>query len=332
MPVVADADVSTKEWEEFYHSHTAIPIFQSPDMYQVYARTKGLTPDVIFFVESGTIRGSLLSVRQVWGRGVVARRLSRFLIQAGPQGETAAIASLLKTHKRIAATKSVFSEIRPILPDPPLQRMARLCGFRWEPHLNYLVDLSRGEAELWSSMSKSRRKNIRAAEKSGLSIHNVDGRGGVLRLHGLVQESYSRAGLPAPDLTLFEAAYDILGSCGGWLGLVVCEGKTPIAARAVLVSNGVLHDWYAGSSDRGRNLHADEWLVWEILKRGIAESRRMFDFGGAGGLEETYGPGEFKRRFGGHEVRPGRMIAVHRPVEYFMGRAAWKAMSRIRRG
>src|SRR5438876_1193842 len=164
------------------------------------------------------------------------------------------------------------------------------------------------------------------------STHNVDGRGGVLRLHGLVQESYSRAGLPAPDLTLFEAAYDILGSCGGWLGLVVCEGKTPIAARAVLVSNGVLHDWYAGSSDRGRNLHADEWLVWEILKRGIAESRRMFDFGGAGGLEETYGPGEFKRRFGGHEVRPGRMIAVHRPVEYFMGRAAWKAMSRIRRG
>ena len=75
MPVVTD--VSMKEWEEFYHSHNAIPIFQSPSMYQVYLRTKGLTPDVLFFVESGSIRGSLLSVLQVWGSGVIARRLSR---------------------------------------------------------------------------------------------------------------------------------------------------------------------------------------------------------------------------------------------------------------
>ncbi len=330
MPVVTD--VSMKEWEEFYHSHNAIPIFQSPSMYQVYLRTKGLTPDVLFFVESGSIRGSLLSVLQVWGSGVIARRLSRFLIQAGPQGEAGVFAGLLKTHKRLAARKSVFSEIRPMVPDALLQQVARSCGFRWEPHLNYLVDLSRGEADLWSSMSKSRRKNIRTAEKSGLSIRAVDGGEGVLHLHRLVQATYSRAGLPAPDLTLFEAAYDILGSRGGWLALFVCEGKTPIAARAVLVSNGVLHDWYAGSTDRGRELHADEWLVWEILKRGIAESRRTFDFGGAGGLEEAYGPGEFKRRFGGHEVHPGRMIAVHRPVEYLMGRAAWKTMSQIRRG
>src|SRR5207245_9497139 len=135
-----------------------------------------------------------------------------------------------------------------------------------------------------------------------------------LEVDGLVGWVYSMARLVARVVSVFEAAYDILGSRGGWLALFVCEGKTSIAARAVLVSNGVLHDWYAGSTDRGRELHADEWLVWEILKRGIAESRRTFDFGGAGGLEEALGAGALKRRFGGQEVRLGRRLEVARPV------------------
>src|SRR3989442_2565021 len=104
MPVVTD--VSMKEWEEFYHSHNAIPIFQSPSMYQVYLRTKGLAPDVLFFVESGSIRGALLSVLQVWGSGVIARGLARFLVQAVLQGQGVVFAGLLNTHRQLAPRKS----------------------------------------------------------------------------------------------------------------------------------------------------------------------------------------------------------------------------------
>ena len=330
MPVVTD--VPTKEWEDFYRSHPGVPIFQSPSMHQVYARTKGLIPEVLFFVESGAIRGSLLSVRQTWGHGALARCFSRSLIQAGPQGDLGAVRPLLEEHRRLALRTSVFSEVRPIMPDPSLQEVARSCGFRWEPHLNFLLELSSGEAELWNSMSKSRRKNIRSAEKSGLSIRDVDRTEDVLQLHRLVEETCARAGLPSPDPTLFQAAHDILGPRREWIALCVLEDKTPVAARSVLVSNGFLHDWYAGSSNRGRELHADEWLVWEILRRGVAESRHTFDFGGSGRVGEEYGPGEFKRRFGGREVRPGRMFAVYHPIEYAIGRMAWKTMSQIRRG
>ena len=328
MPVVTD--VPTKEWEEFYKSHTEIPILQSPSMYQVWARTRGMTPEVLFFVESGAVRGSLLSVRQVWGRRAVARFFSRYLIQAGPQGDLGALRPLLQEHRRLARRNSIFSEVRPILPNHSLNEIALSCGFRPEPYLNFVLELSKGESELWNSMSRSRRRNIHSAEQLGLSIRDVTCDKDVLQFHGLVHQTYSRAGLPSPDPTLFLAANEVFGPRGEWIAVCVLEDSTPVAARAVLVSDGVLHDWYAGSSDRGRDLHADEWLVWQLLRRGIARSARMFEFGGSGPVGGGYGPGEFKRRFGGREERPGRMVAVYRPLEYVVGRVGWKTMSQIR--
>src|SRR5439155_1667344 len=224
MPVVTD--VPTKEWENFYRSHPGVPIFQSPSMHQVYARTKGLIPEVLFFVESGAIRGSLLSVRQTWGHGALARCFSRSLIQAGPQADLGAVRPLLEEHRRLPLRTSVFYDVGPIMPDQPLQEVARSCGFHSEPHLNFLLEPFSGEPDPCTAMSNSRRQNI----------------------------------------------------------------------------------------------------------RGVAESRHTFDFGGSGRVGEAYGPGEFKRRFGGREVRPGRMFAVYHPIEYAIGRMAWKTMSQIRRG
>src|SRR2546428_2681642 len=259
-----------------------MPNFHAPGMKQGLRGTAGLTPEVLFFGGSGAVRGSLLSVRQVWGRRSVARLFSRYLIQAGPQGDLGALRPLLQEHRRLARRNSIFSEVRPILPNHSLNEIARLCGFRPEPYLNFVLELSKGETELWNSMSRSRRRNIHSAEQLGLSIREVTRDEEVLQFHGLVHRTYSRAGLPSPDPTLFLAANEVFGPREEWIAVCVLEDSTPVAARAVLVSNGVLHDWYAGSSDRGRELHADEWLVWQLLRRGITRSARMFGVGGSG--------------------------------------------------
>ena len=324
-------EVSPSAWGDFCHSHPNTPIFQTPEMYAVYEKTTGLAPDAVFELTDGEMTGCLLSVRQVWAANRVVSLFARSLILSGPIGDGATQRTLLRHHQLRANHASIFSEIRPFIPDEALKAAAVSCGFRWEPHLNYLVDLLQGEQVLWNSMSKSRRKNIRSAERAGLHLRFVDGNESVLRLSELVQSTYARAGIPPPDQTLFQAAHEVLGACGRWIAVLAEHEGRPVAGRAVLVSDGFMHDWYAGSTDHGRELHADEWLVWELLKQGVADSVRTFDFGGAGSVGE-YGPGEFKRRFGGRSVSPGRMIVVHRPIEYLIARTAWKALNRVRRG
>ena len=48
--------------------------------------------------------------------------------------------------------------------------------------------------------------------------------------------------------------------------------------------------------------------------RGMLEGCRTFDFGGAGPPGAAYGPAEFKRRFGGAMINPGRFERVYRPL------------------
>jgi lipid II:glycine glycyltransferase (peptidoglycan interpeptide bridge formation enzyme) len=103
----------------------------------------------------------------------------------------------------------------------------------------------------------------------------------------------------------------------------VLDGEL-MALRLVLRWGGTLYDWYAGS-DLDQPTHADEWLVWQVLRQGIREGCNTFDFGGAGKPDEPYGPREFKRRFGGQAVNPGRFEKVYRPLTFRATKAAYKA-------
>ncbi len=327
----AQRQAATPAWSKFFHERVGGTIFQSPEMFEVYRDVKGLRPELFLASDQGQIVGSLISVLQSWGGEPTSFRFARSLILGRPVGDGAAIGHLLRTHEEWAARTAIFSEIRPFLDQGDLKDIAVSSGFEWEQHLNFLLDLSPGEEGLWNGMSKSRRKGLKLAEREGLRFRIVDRPDLVDVLHELISETYRRAGLSVPDRSLFRSAHRVLGKTQRWIALVAEDGGGPVAARAVLASDGILHDWYAGSNDRGRAVHADEWLVWQILRQGVEKGFRLFEFGGAGRMDEDYGPREFKRRFGGREVNPGRLFRVHRPIQYRMGMLAWKALERIRR-
>ena len=88
---------------------------------------------------------------------------------------------------------------------------------------------------------------------------------------------------------------------------------TYIGARVVLTYNNVIHDWYAGSLNNASSLYPNDYLVWYILKWGVENNYKLFDFGGAGKPDVEYGPREFKRRFGGDLVNHGRHTYIHSP-------------------
>jgi len=176
-------------------------------------------------------------------------------------------------------------------------------------------------------MSKARGKGISQAERAGLEVRDL-GLRDLVRTHALVQETYNRARVPLADSSLFRSALEILGPRGNLWGVAAIRESKVCAVRFCLRWGPTVYDWYAGSSDTGRAIHADEWLVWEVLRRGIRSGLSTFDFQGAGQPGQPYGPREFKRRFGGEETNPGRFEKVYRPLTLKVSKVAYEIWRR----
>jgi len=279
---------------------------------EVYSRTDGYRPGVVSVHGAHGIRALLAFVLVSYARGPLSKLATRSLIVGGPLGEASAFPELFKTHESIAMKEAILSQIRNLSP-PSDRAVFEAAGYEWKDHVNYALDLSQGESVLRGNMSKSRRKSIDSAERSGIELlpSPFSDLAGVYRL---LQETYSRVQIPLAPLTLFGNAFSVLLPLGQLWCLVATIGGSACAVRLVLRWRNALYDWYAGSSELGREHHADEWLVWQVLKRGIEEGCNVFDFGGAGPPGEAYGPAEFKRRFGGRVFNPGRFEKIYRPI------------------
>ena len=314
-------ELEDNEWMEFVAKIPAGNIFQSPDLAEVYRRSKGFEPALVAVKSGGEIEALMASVFVSYGSITFSPITTRNIVTGGPIGAHEAIPILLSAHDEASASRALLTQVRNL--EPPKQSQSYvLAGYRWEDHLNFLLDLELGEDELFKTMSKARRKGIQFAERSKLEAHSLDRRN-LSAAYALLTGTYDRAKTPLADRSLFEAAVEVLGPRGHLIGLVAQRDGEPCAVRFVLAWGRTLHDWYAGSSSEGREVHADEWLVWELLRRGIQKGFSTFDFGGAGPPGEAYGPREFKRRFGGREINPGRFEKIYRPITSRLAKTAY---------
>lgn len=320
MEVVTE--VSESEWRAFLDSTRGSNVFQSPDMVRVYRKSKGYRPILVAAESGGRLRTLMVSAVVSYTPRRFSSLTARAIVTGGPLGDQDAFSLLLAAHDGMIGNSVLLTQVRNL--GPPADRTPfESAGYRWEDQLNFLIDLRKGEAALLAGMSKARRKGIAHAERAGLDLCNLRSTD-LVAAYRLLQKTYSRASVPLADRSLFEAALEELGSSGHIIPLAAVLDGELMAVRLVLRWGETLYDWYAGS-DLDQPGHADEWLVWQVLRQGISDGCNTFDFGGAGKPDEPYGPREFKRRFGGETVNPGRFEKVYRPLTLRAAKAAYKA-------
>ena len=305
-------EVSESSWMDFVYECPGFNLFQSPAFYHVLERTRGYRPHVLTSSKDGTIQAVLVSVLVSYLHIKFNRFVTSALILGGPLGEPAFFPALLEAHDSIASRGAVLSQIRNVHP-PESRETITNSGYVWTDQLDYVIDLRKDEEDLLRAMSKSRRKNLSIADESDLHAVQLSARDKD-EIYAVLRQTYSRAGIPLADRSLFDSALDALPRSGDLWAVGARHVNDLCALRLVLRWKDWLFDWYAGSTDVGRRLHADEWLLWRILRDGIKEGCHTFIFGGAGEPDKPYGPREFKRRFGGEMVNPGRFEKVYHPV------------------
>lgn len=322
-------------WREMASTNPSANIFHTPEMFRVFEEASRHYPACWAVVDgSGYPLALFLPVRVSILDGAFQRLSTRAVSYGGalwdPSDEgRRALACLLREYKHHGIDAAMFTELRNHTDTTEIQQVLEESGFAFENHLNYLVDLTQSEDELWRRISRSGRRSIRVAEKKGVQIEDVINPEQVSEAYAILRAIYSRVNVPLPDQSLFEAAFRELHPKGMLkLTLARIDGRA-IATVFNLIYKDKLYSWYGGSKRTIEPYFAIELLDWNAMRWAKEQGIGVFDFGGAGKPEESYGPRDYKAKFGGELVNYGRNVHVHAPRMLCVSQFSYQLMRKF---
>lgn len=292
----------------------------------MWAATEHGKPLTLLLPVRITLMDGLL--RQFTTRAVV---YGSVLCAPGPEGRKA-LETLLRVYARETGGSLLFTELRNLSDLNTLQPVLKECGFRYEDHLNYLVDLNRPPEAVLQGFGRRTRKRIRHALREGrVTVRDIQRREDVVLCYELLRASYAVAKVPLADRSLFEAAFDILQPQGMVKFLLAWIDDDPVAGSVELIYKGTIYGWYGGV-DRDFSAYVpNELLMWHVLRWGAENGYRLYDFGGAGKPDEEYGVRDFKAKFGGQLVCYGRNTCLHAPTRLAISKVGYQVYRNLKR-
>jgi serine/alanine adding enzyme len=301
-------------------------------MFKVFTRTKGYKPTLWAAVDkSHSPLALLLPIQITLINGLFYHWTTRAVVYGsvlcapGSEGIDA-LKLLLQAYKRGMHGNFLFTELRNLTDLSDLQPVLNDCDFYYEDHMNYLIDLDQSEEILWQNISKSGRQSVRTSKNKGTVIEEVTNREQLITAYQMLQKVYKRVQVPISHISLFEAAYNLLGPKEMFKIFTARVGDHYIGACFILIYNGKIIDWYAGSDRTFPSSSSGELLIWHILQWGKERGVHLFDFGGGGKPSEEYGPRAFKSKFGGKPVYYGRNICIHSPIRFQVSKQVYSWM------
>lgn len=333
MRVVQHLDEGT--WRAFVDNNSNSQIFHTPEMFQVFSQTKGCRPALWATVDSHDRPLALLLPVQITLRGGLLHRFTTRAVAYGsvlcePGGEgQEALKVLLQAYKQEMKGQILFTELRNLSDLATLQPVLHECGFDYEEHLNFLVDLTRPRDEIWKSIKSSARRNVRKAHKSGVTVEDVNDPSRIPAIYDLLKGVYRRIQVPLADESFFQSSFEILRPKGMIKILVTKAEGADIGVLTLLMHKDIILYWYTGTLREHASYRAGDLLVWHTLEWGNQSGFRLFDFGGGGKPGEEYGVRDFKAKFGGRLVNYGRNICVHAPLTLQVSKAVYQAARRL---
>jgi serine/alanine adding enzyme len=335
MSIQIVRDLPRDEWQSFIDENPQSNFFHTPEFYEVMQRTKNHKPELWAVTDGGQILVLMLPVKIAVMRGVLGSLVSRRVVYGGllnhPERDTrGAVGDLLRSYVSTVKSDAVFTEFRNQNDVQAYRDVLESCHFAYEEHCNYLVDLCQPVEKVWDNLHDSLRKKLgQARRKNTLIIEEMVHREQIPIWYELIHQTFSRAHVPLADISLFEAAFDILLPRSKVRFLLGRVGDDYVAASAILLHKKNIYDWYQGFNRDYRSYLPNDLLVWNALEWGAANGFTVFDFGGAGKPNEEYGPRSFKAKFGGRLMNYGRNVYVHSPLKLRISRLGYQGIRKF---
>ena len=131
------------------------------------------------------------------------------------------------------------------------------------------------------------RKGIKNALRSELDP-------GVDRFFAMFADNVHRHGTPAMPQRWFQALREEFGDDCEVLTVVTTDGRPVSSVMSFYFRDEVL-PYYAGDDEAARDLAANDFKYWELMRRACARGLKVFDFGRS---KQGTGPYAFKKNWG----------------------------------
>jgi len=335
MQIISDhSNVDKEKWSEFVYNHQNGNIFHTPEMFQVYHKTKNFFPVLYVAFNYNKVIGVLVGVIQKEHKGLLGFLSSRCIVFGGPLAKNdnpEIINQLLQAHNKKAKNKVIYTQFRNLFYIKNLQTVFEKNGYKYEPHLDIHVDLNQVVESFWTSLKSKLRQNIRKADKNKIQFKFIDSEDELKVAYSLLKEVYNNAKLPLPDITLFLSAFGLLKNKNMIAFFKAEKDGVIIGCRFALLYKNMIYDWYAGSKKEFYKYKANDFLPYKLIEWGMQQrGYTLFDFGGAGKPRVKYGVRDHKLKFGGKMVEYGRFEKIHKPVIYYLVKKGFKICQLLR--
>ncbi|GJQ60485.1 MAG: GNAT family N-acetyltransferase [Candidatus Scalindua sp. AMX11] len=328
--------LNKESWHKFLIEHPNANIFHTPEMFEALNRAHGYQSTLWATVnDQGTILALFIPVQITLKKGILSHFTTRSVVYGSvlcsprDEGERA-LDYLLRDYLNQDNHNSLFTELRNLCDLTTVLPVLDKWGFVYEGHLNYLNYLNCPLDKIMSNLSRSTRQKIsRELRRDRVSISEINKRNQLTEWYTLLQKTYAVAKVSLAGISLFEAAFDILYPRGMIKFLLARVDGIGAACSVELIYKDAIYGWYGGMDRNFSYYHPTEMLTWHILKWGVENGYRVYDFGGAGKPDEEYGVRDFKAKFGGTLVNYGRNIRIHHPLRLKLSKSGYAVYRRF---
>lgn len=147
------------------------------------------------------------------------------------------------------------------------------------------------EEENMLAIPRKQRAMVRKGIKNGLTS-GIDP--DVSRFFALYADNVHRHGTPAMPKRYFQTLMDVFGKDCEVLTVCSAEGRPLSSVLSFYFRDEVL-PYYAGDDEAARDLAANDFKYWELMRRACARGLKVFDYGRS---KVGTGPYAFKKNWG----------------------------------
>ena len=283
MPRIVPIDPADARWERYVQANERARVYHLSAWARILRAAYGYRPAALALEDDGGLRGLLPLMAS---RGIVSGRRLRSLPSvppAGPIGDTPEHeAELMRAACALAEARDAKALLCLSRGEGYERQVPQLVGAPMNPA--WVVALPDDPEELraaWRKGSKNLHRSLNKSEKSGVTVRegrSVEDLRTFYRLYmGTMKAHHS---LPRGWRQLSEARRQLLDAGVFRVFLADHEGET--------VAAGIFHSFgdtidllYAGSNPARLDVRPNHALYWHVIRWGIENGFRHFDFGEA---------------------------------------------------
>ena len=158
-------------------------------------------------------------------------------------------------------------------------------------YVTFRKDIAADEQANMLAIPRKQRAMVRKGMKNGL-MSEIDQR--VDRFFALYADNVHRHGTPAMPKKYFQALRDEFGADCEVLTVTASDGRVLSSVMSFYFRDEVL-PYYAGDDEAARELAANDFKYWELMRRACVRGLKVFDYGRS---KQGTGSFAFKKNWG----------------------------------